>query len=193
MLNDVVLEKEKRVLLEVKTGNGLYLNLFSGAKLLPGFKNIDYYFQDNSVYNYDVQKLPFYNSIVDIIYCSLVNDTATSLFLTNSFKEWGRVLKPNGKLYLKIPDLSRIILELFTPNTSEKKRKLLLFSLYGQESTYYDKNLNYLLNPTLLKQKGFYEEDLRYILKMYGFKEIAVLSYEEQGIPFFWVETTKEG
>lgn len=190
--NNLVKKKEDKLFLDIKNRKGMYLNLFCGARILPGFLNIDSDFQDNHVFNYDVRNLPFHNSVIDAIYCSLVNDSATSIFLTNSFREWYRVLKPNLKFYLKIPDLENIIFQIMSPETKERRRKLLLFILYGQEiAKFPEDNLGYLLNPTLLSQRGFYREDLTSILKMYGFKDISLIQYEEFGNPFLWVEAKK--
>lgn len=82
--------------------------------------------------------------------------------LQPALKEWYRVLLPNGKIYLSVPDLDTLAALLIDKNVSFKDRFYVMRMLYGGQTNAYDYHLT-----------GFNEDFLRFYLTKAGFKSIT--------------------
>jgi len=85
------------------------LNIGSGDRELKGFTNLDGKFGD------DITKLDYKDDSVDVIYASHVLEYFDREEVKGVLKEWRRVLKPEGKIYLSVPDF-RVMAELYIKN-----------------------------------------------------------------------------
>lgn len=103
------------------------LHLGSGNIRIEGFCNID----GNPLSQCDVvsglERLKFNSESVDVIYASHVFEHIPRFGTAATLREWHRVLKPGGKLYLCVPDLEalfKIYLENLPRYDTEEGRYL---------------------------------------------------------------------
>lgn len=77
-------------------------------------------------------------------------------------KEWHRVLEPNGKIYLSVPDLDTLAALLIDKKLNFKDRFYVMRMLYGGQTTPYDYHL-----------VGLNEDFITFYLTKIGFKNIT--------------------
>lgn len=88
----------------------LRLHLGCGKIDHPGFVNIDARPRRNVHYVQAVDRLSrFRDGSVDLVYACHVLEHFSHLRVPAVLKEWGRVLKPGGKLCLSVPDFDRLL------------------------------------------------------------------------------------
>jgi predicted SAM-dependent methyltransferase len=98
------------------------LNLGCGTKIIEGFKNID--IRDNPGVDIilDLKKpLPFHNDSVDFILAEDVLEHFSFKLTDVIFSDWVRVLKPDCKIKLILPDIDKHI--DFYINQKHERRK----------------------------------------------------------------------
>lgn len=78
------------------------LNIGAGKIQLPGFINLD--IKDGV----DARSLPYADNSVDEVYASHVLEHVPYVDTIATVREWARVLKPNGTMYISVPDIERI-------------------------------------------------------------------------------------
>jgi len=81
------------------------LHLGCGGKHLDGYINIDLYEQAGVDLVMDATDLLFVNNSVDEIRSEHLIEHFTYHQATKAFKEWFRVLKPGGLLFIECPDI----------------------------------------------------------------------------------------
>lgn len=113
------------------------LNLGSGNRTLPGFVNVD--LPDNwckskpEVVHDITQPLPFEDGSADEIHAYHVFEHFYRYDADAILMDWGRVLKPGGKMVLELPCLDKII-SIFnhvSDHGLELPENLTLWGLYG--------------------------------------------------------------
>jgi predicted SAM-dependent methyltransferase len=82
----------------------IQLNLGCGDHILPGYINCDLYC-DKADVMCNVNKLPFEDNSIDLIYSSHVIEHFDFKEGFDVLKEWYRVLKIGGKVVIETPDL----------------------------------------------------------------------------------------
>jgi glycosyltransferase involved in cell wall biosynthesis len=84
----------------------LKLHLACGHDYTEGYINVDFYAPDDAVCDvrFDVQKLPYPDNSVDEIKAFHIIEHFHFFEIQEVLKEWHRVLKPGGRLYLETPD-----------------------------------------------------------------------------------------
>lgn len=86
------------------------LNLGSHDRIIPGYDNVDWGDYPGVKYKADVSDLSqFADNSVDIVRASHILEHFEHHRAIAILKEWRRVLKPNGMLYLSVPDWDRIL------------------------------------------------------------------------------------
>lgn len=85
------------------------LNLGSGTTRYEGWKNVDFDRKCKPDYVANVKKLPFKDNSIDEIFASHILEHTT--IQDDVLKEWERVLKPNGRITIAVPDLFQLLAE----------------------------------------------------------------------------------
>jgi glycosyltransferase involved in cell wall biosynthesis len=84
----------------------LRLHLACGHDYTEGYINVDFYAPDDAVCDvrFDVQKLPYDDNSVDEIKAFHIIEHFHFFEIQEVLKEWCRVLKPGGRLWIETPD-----------------------------------------------------------------------------------------
>ena len=192
---NVVLEKEAQLLNFVKNNSteGLYLNLGCGHKTLPGFVNVDKYVKKDNIINYDIFKLPYQDNQVDGIYSSHVLEHLPIRHAKLALSEWFRVLKPNGTLWLLIPDLEIIMLKLLDYTQDDHIYDWYLCTLFGWQidSGIRSPALDIPVDEGQIHKSGFTKKTIQKELSKLGFKIEELFNYNGYDTPSIWVKAVK--
>lgn len=81
------------------------LNLGSGSDYMEGWINVDLYTGHTTDERFDVKQLPYQDNSVDEIKAFHIIEHFPWTEGLVAIREWYRVLKPNGRLWLETPDL----------------------------------------------------------------------------------------
>lgn len=160
------LDKSKKLYLNIGCGDNIkkdesvqWINI-DCRKL----KNIDYVMQ--------AEKLEFENNVFDMVYVTHVLEHFSWKLVPDILKEWIRVLKPKGELYIAVPDILKIA-QYFSAG---KLGADMVFSyLYGGQG--YDENFHKagFCHSTLTRQMK--NAGLKHIQKWVGNKKDASGSF----------------
>lgn len=140
--------------------NKLCLNLGSGDKPLKDYINIDSRKECNPDLVCDIRKLPYGDNSVDRILGSDIIEHVGRLEVETVLKEWYRVLKPDGILIIKTPNVDTIIDAYQVKKISFEE---LVRKLYGNQTYVEDTH-----------RTGFNPENLKQLLVSVGFKIIKI-------------------
>ena len=191
-LLDRVSKSEETLFREAKENiyNKRFVNLNGGARLIEGFTNIDPYYDDSSVINCPLDSLPYLDNTVDVIYSSYLMESFDKDTGKSFLKEWSRVLKLNsGKLYMSVPDMGSVCVELLNPNLSDSKRIWYQYLVSGDASTLLvDTDKPFNLGDMV--SKSFTKPLLLKELWDCGFKVKEMFSFEGGSSPSIWVEAS---
>jgi len=118
--------------------NLVKLHLGCGKKRLDGWLNIDCRkFPSVNIVS-DLKNLKkFENKSADIIYASHLLEHFSHKETNKILKEWNRVIKKNGKLYLAVPDFNKLILKFMIL----RNPKVIIAPLFGAQD--YKENFHY--------------------------------------------------
>ena len=170
----------------------LFLHLGCGGRILEGFINIDKYYEDPNVINFDIFQLPYDPQSVDIIFCSHVLEHLPIRHAKLAIQEWSRVLKPkDGKLYLAIPDLELILNLLLQPNLSDAERDWFMYTLFGFQTNPANRDsniLDYPIDPGQFHTCGFTKATILRELTNNGLAVENMFNFDGWGTPSVWVE-----
>jgi SAM-dependent methyltransferase len=135
-------------------------HLGCGGLILPGFVNVDSRPLSHIHYLAQVQCLPFFDDgSVDVVYVVHCLEHLPFDDTVKALKEWHRVLKTGGMLYVATPDLDRI-LDVY--NKSGRSIPLIQQVLMGGQT--YPENFHYAV---------FNEPYLAGLLGRVGFVDVA--------------------
>ncbi len=102
------LVRDERI--EQKGTDMMKLHLGCGGKILDGFVNCDLYHDDDRVVKTDIRRLSFADDgTVDLIYACHVLEHVKRYDVVPTLKEWSRVLKEGGVLYVAVPDFEAVV------------------------------------------------------------------------------------
>ena len=180
-----VIESEQILFQEaIQNPHKKYLNLGCGERILPGFINVDKYYVDPQVINFDIFQLPFEDNSIDAIFCAHVLEHLPFRHARMAISEWARVLK--GCLYLGIPDIE-LIYEYFKIN---KDIDMFLVTLFGFQTdpSNVGSDLNYIVNEGHFHRCGFTKKMIQDQLEMNGFIIEELYNYDGWGTPSIWVK-----
>ncbi len=150
------------------------LHLGSGNSRISGFSNIDAnLFNDCDIVS-GIERINLGKETVDFIYNSHVFEHIVKHKAASTLKEWHRVLKKNGNLYICVPDVEKLM-EIYLANmpnyrTEEGKisTDMACGVLYGGQINKYDFHYN-----------GYSFTTLKYMLEEAGFKNICKFKHSD--------------
>jgi predicted SAM-dependent methyltransferase len=125
----------------------------------------------------DARKITLEDSSVDEIRASHVLEHLGFLDLLPTLKEWRRVLRPNGRLYLAVPDLGLIVYGLFS---GLRDPNLLRYLMGGQ------------VDADDFHKSAFTVEVLFQILEESGFERISRAGAEGPNTSHHWISLNVE-
>lgn len=159
---------------ELIPGSRQYVNLGCGDIILPGWLNVDYFIESPKIYNWELSYLKMNDESADILYSCHSLEHVSLYKAFECLKEWHRVLKPDGILYLTVPDIDKSV-ELFHQDSN-----WFLKCLYGMQT-----------GPGHIHMYGYTENHIKKLLEMTGFKITFFDKYFYGEAPSFWLEATK--
>jgi len=175
---------------------GVYLHMGCGPQVLDGFINIDKYQEGEGILQVDMAHPPFQADLVSGIYSSHSLEHLPFREAKLALRNWNKVLKPGGKLYLAIPDLEeimRILLDTTVP--SHIKWNWYVYTLFGYQVDP-DKYAN---NPELNLPSdsgqyhtcGFTKETIQQYLVESGYAIEDIYNYDGWSTPSIFVVASK--
>jgi predicted SAM-dependent methyltransferase len=140
-----------------------------GKEVHPDWKILDIESRPEVDYVGDASRLDlFEDNSVDAIYASHVLEHfyyGINNELTNTLKEWHRVLQPGGKLFISVPNLKTICYLYLNPKFTLKERFHLMRIIFGGQTNIYD-----------VHKVGFDIDILGMYLQSAGFKKWGQVS-----------------
>ena len=130
------------------------LNLGSGNDLLPYFINIDSS-NGNADESWDIINMPISDGIADEVLISHVLEHFKVNVVPDMLKEINRVLKINGKVEIRVPNLTQVVINW---QNAEDQWANLIYELYGSQD--YNDNCHF---------SGFTQSTLQEVVGAYGF------------------------
>jgi len=172
------------------------LHVGCGKNIFEGFINIDKYYIDGRVLNYDMDKLPYSPNTISAIYSSHALEHLPIRRAKLCIENWYSVLESGGMLYLAIPDLDEIMYILLDPNVSEDAKEYwYMYTLFGYQADCSDLENAYRTNiPEDLGQFhtcGFSKKTISKLLTDKGFVVQDIYNYDGYATPSIWVEAKK--
>lgn len=147
------------------------LNLGSAGLNIKGYKSVDLY-DDRADFKMDVLNLKFEDNSIDEILASHMFEHLSPHYSVPALKEWYRVLKPDGKLIMEMPDFEKLCAR-FLKETEYSQKLNLLNVIFAPSDIVNGKPVegsNHLW--------GWWPESVYYHLTWAGFVNIAF--YEQQ-------------
>ncbi len=157
----------------------LKLHLGCGTNLKEGYLNVDQYLTAPGITNIDIFNLPIEDDFVDEIFTEHMLEHLNKYEVPLALKEWSRVLKPNGKLVMNLPNLEWC-LQQWLEKPEEERWNWQLDTIFGLQT-----------HPGEFHKTGFTKSRLHQLLTDVGFREINIDDYWSHGQSCFWVEASK--
>ena len=142
------------------------LNLGGRTHKIPGFLTVDKFGGKEVDYDCDISQLPFAIGTVSEIYSSHCLEHFPHVKTLDVLKEWRRVLKRGGKLYISVPDIDACVVLINKFGFNEYIRNL-MYGDQGYDLAYHYTIFNFSALARLCCDAGF--DDVRRIDQMpYG-------------------------
>jgi len=175
---------------------GTHLNVGCGKNIFDGFLNIDKYYKDSRVLNYDMYNLPYYQNTITTIYSSHSLEHLPIRQAKKCLTNWYTILEKGGMLYLAIPDLEEIMLILTDPTVSDDAKEYwYMYTLFGYQADSSDlgnaHNLEAPVDPGQFHTCGFSKKSISSLLTNCGFTIQEIYNYDGYATPSIWVEAVK--
>ncbi|MEO1187177.1 MAG: methyltransferase domain-containing protein, partial [Cyanobacteria bacterium J06636_27] len=127
----------------------------------------------------DIFQLPIEDNLVDEIFSEHMLEHLSKYEVPQALKEWARVLKPDGKLIMNLPNLEWC-LQQWLNQPEEKRWNWQLDTVFGLQT-----------HPGEFHKTGFTKSRLYELLKDAGFNTIKIDDYWSHAQGCFWVEASK--
>ena len=188
------LERYLKKVEEIKNTGGVKLHLGCGPRVLDGFINIDKYVINENIVNEDIFNMSFPDNYANLIYSSHSLEHLPIRHARLALKNWFKILKPGGKLFLAIPDLEEIMKALLNKSIPFASRYFwYLHTLFGYQTD--SNNLNPKLDSPLdlgqFHTCGFTDELITLYLNEDGYKVDELYKYDGWKTPSMFIEATK--
>jgi len=173
----------------------LCLHLGCGEGILDKWINIDKYYEDPRVIKKDIYLLNYPENSVDAIYSSHSLEHLPVRHARLALKNWVKILKPGGKLFLAIPDLEETMRCILNKDISFLDRYTwFLHVLFGYQASSSERDLT-LDSPVDYGQFhtcGFTEELIVFYLLDDGYDIIELYHYNGWDTPSMYIEAVKK-
>lgn len=188
ILHDIALTKQKKKELYKRPTTTIRLNLGSGGKTIPGFINCDLFPQPGVDEIFSMDDIPYADKTVDEISSEHALEHLPRLRSELAIREFSRVLKPGGKLSLKVPDLEDCCRKFV--ERPQLQDSWYMHTIYGVQdfrdvktAAFKDK-----VNFGQIHYTGFTESRLRNLLNQAGFIIDKMYKYDGYDTPSIAVE-----
>lgn len=171
------------------------LNLGSGAKHEPSFRNCDYYPGQEVEFVLDQAMLPWRDATIHAIQSEHALEHSQSHYVArDTLLEWGRASRHGAKLSLKVPDLE-LCCQAFLGQAGRPRRlgerwtpkEWYLYTIYGIQQSQGAEPPEGQYHRT-----GFTKEELQRLLGEAGFKVEKIENYDGWGTPSIEVRAVQE-
>ena len=151
---------------------------------MKGYVNADLFPAPGIDEIFSLDDIPYPADSVDEIASEHALEHLPRLKAEEAIKEWARVLKPGGKLWLKIPDVE-LCCEAFLKAEEKIKQQWYIHTLYGIQDNRNSGNLydRHLVNQGQIHQTGFTKSRLVQLLQQSGLVVDLVSNYDGWGTP----------
>jgi predicted SAM-dependent methyltransferase len=154
-------------------GSANKIHLGCGDIILDTWDNIDLYVNHPKVFNFPLQRIHI-DKTYSIAYSCHALEHVGQTHGKEFLKEWHRILKPGGILYLCIPDVAGICAK-FSDNPD-----WMIHCLYGLQT-----------NEGHYHKWGYTEKSIRWSLLEIGFETTFLEKMSYGNTPSMWVEARK--
>lgn len=174
-------------------GDGVYLNLGSGKRLLQGFFNIDRYTVQPSMLKADIYRLPVKSETVDGLFSAHSLEHLPIRRAVLALRDWFRVLKTGGTLLLSMPDIDMIMGVLLRKDLSAQSRRWFLYTLFGYQADMEAGSFaeDPPVDPGQFHTCGYSKGTIVEELSAIGYKIHEAENYEGYGTPGLYVVASK--
>jgi len=190
MLNTYIQKLES--IKKLPKSGGLYLHLGCGPHILDNWINIDKYYEDPRVIKEDIYNLDCKE--VDGIYSSHSLEHLPIRHARLALKNWYKILKKGGVLYLAIPDLEETMRKILDSTITFTHRYFwYMHCLFGYQtdSSNTSPSLDSEIDLGQFHTCGFTEELIRFYLNEDGFKVRELFKYDGWSTPSIYLEAEK--
>lgn len=147
--------------------SGIHLNLGCGAKVWPGFVNIDFpgnWSGKKPDIECDIRKLELPNEYADSVWSIHVVEHFYRHEILNILIEWRRVLKTGGVIVIEVPsfDMVKSVMNKITPD-NKNWGQAVMWRLYGNPA-YND--------PNMVHKWCYSAQELKELLRTAGFTDV---------------------
>jgi predicted SAM-dependent methyltransferase len=150
-----------------------------GTQIKEGYYNIDQYVYASGVIQMDIFNLSFESDSVDEIFTEHMLEHIGKYEVPLALKEWARVLKPDGKLVMNLPNIEWCM-QQWLAKPEDERWGWQLDTIFGLQT-----------HPGEFHKTGFTAPRLQQLLKVAGFQNINISNYWSHAQSCFWVEASK--
>ena len=173
-----------------KEGSNRKLNLGCGDKLIEGFINVDIFDSEGVDEKFDLDDIPYKNNSISAINSEHSLEHLPFERVKKALKEWFRVLKCGGELFLKIPDFELCVKNYINSPLLDrdfsKTKAWYKCTIYG-----WQRSLKGEPDEAQIHKSGFSKEEISILLKEAGFTIISLKNYDGYATPSIDVKAIK--
>lgn len=158
------------------------LNLGCGEDIREGYDNIDLYFPDPRVIKMDIRHLTYADNTVEEVLASHVLEHLAFRDVDVVIKEMHRVLKPEGRVFIDVPDLEALVMMWL--NLPEEER-------WGTQSMAFVGIFGLQDHEGNFHKTGFTAARLGKVLTEAGFQSIEIRKIGSHGGPALYAKAKK--
>ena len=189
MLNKMI-ERQEYVKSLPAHNPGVYLHMGCGPNIFPGFINVDKFDIREGVTNWDLGNPLVEDNSVDAIYPSHSLEHLNIRDGIRALRNWHRVMKHGGVLYLAVPDLKEICLKMANSGV-DHIQSWWIYTLFGYQAPTESKGIDVPNEPGQYHMSGYTLETITHELEKIGFHIDRAFNYDGWGTPSLWIEGRK--